>query len=114
MVSFYNYARIASICVGFHFDILHGYFFHYDFWPNLNFPLEYQIKAVLSFDSVAEVDGLIYPSPLGEFQFCCCLNFAINEHFKKLRENFFLLKFSQKHLNFAKHFISRESPDRVL
>ena len=44
MISFINFARIASICVGFHLGTLHGYFFHQDFWPNLNFPLEYQIK----------------------------------------------------------------------
>ena len=48
MVSFVNFARIASICVGFHLGTLHGYFFHEDFWPNLNFPLEDQIKPVLS------------------------------------------------------------------
>ena len=47
MVSFVNLARIASICVGFHLGTLHGYLFHQDFWPNLNFPLEYQIKPVL-------------------------------------------------------------------
>ena len=48
MISFVNFARIASICVGFDLGTLHGYFFHQDFWPNLNFPLEYQIKLVLS------------------------------------------------------------------
>ena len=47
MVSFVNFARIASICVGFHLGTLYGYFFHLDFWPNLNFPLEYQIQPVL-------------------------------------------------------------------
>ena len=47
MVSFVNFARIASICVDFHLGTLHGYFFHQDFWPNLNFPLECQIKRVL-------------------------------------------------------------------
>ena len=47
MISFVNFARIASICAGFHLGTLHGYFFHKDFWPNLNFPLEYQIKRVL-------------------------------------------------------------------
>ena len=47
MISFVNFARIASICVGFDLFTLHGYFFHQDFWPNLNFPLEYQIKLVL-------------------------------------------------------------------
>ena len=40
---------IANICVGFHLGTLHGYFFHQDFWPNLNFLLEDQIKLVLSF-----------------------------------------------------------------
>ena len=47
MISFVNFARITSICVGFHLGTLHGYFFHQEFWPNLNFPLEYQIKLVL-------------------------------------------------------------------
>ena len=47
MISFVNFARIASICVGFDLGTLHGYFFHQDFWPNLNFPLEYLIKLVL-------------------------------------------------------------------
>ena len=47
MVSFVNSARIVVICVGFHLGTSHGYFFHKDFWPNLNFPLEYQIKLVL-------------------------------------------------------------------
>ena len=43
-VSFLNFARIASICVDFHLVTLHGHFFHQDFWPNMNFALEYQIK----------------------------------------------------------------------
>ena len=47
MVSFVNFARIASICVSFHLGTLHDYFFHQDFWPNLDFLLEYQIKLVL-------------------------------------------------------------------
>ena len=47
MVSFVNFARIGNICVSFHLGTLHGYFFHQDFWPNLNFLLEYQIKLVL-------------------------------------------------------------------
>ena len=47
MISFVNFARIASICVGFDLGTLHGYFFHQDIWPNLNFPIEYQIKLVL-------------------------------------------------------------------
>ena len=49
MISFVNFARIASICVGFHLGTLHGYFFHQDFWPNLNFPFECQVKVVLIF-----------------------------------------------------------------
>ena len=48
MISFVNFARIASICVGFHLGTLHGQFFYQDYWPNLNFPLEYQIKLVLT------------------------------------------------------------------
>ena len=44
MISFVNFARIASLYVGFHLGTLHGYFFHQDFWPNLNFLLEYQVK----------------------------------------------------------------------
>ena len=51
MISFVNFARIASICVGFHLGTLHGYFFHQDIGPNLNFLLEDQIKLVLSFNS---------------------------------------------------------------
>ena len=47
MVSFVNFARIASICVGFHLGTLYDHFFHQDFWPNLDFLLEYQIKLVL-------------------------------------------------------------------
>ena len=49
MISFVNFARIAIIHVGFDLGTLHGYFFHQDFWPNLNFPLEYQKKLVLMF-----------------------------------------------------------------
>ena len=44
---FGNFARIASLCMGFHPGTLHGCFFNSDFWPNLNFPLEHQIKLVL-------------------------------------------------------------------
>ena len=53
MISFVNFARIASICVGFHLGTLHGHFFHQDFWPNLNFLLEDQIKLVLSITAVS-------------------------------------------------------------
>ena len=48
MIRFVNFARIASLGVVFHLGTLDGYFFHEDFWPNLNFPLEYQIKRVLN------------------------------------------------------------------
>ena len=48
MICFVNFARIASILVGCDLGTLHGYFFHQDFWPNLNFPLESQIKLVLN------------------------------------------------------------------
>ena len=47
MVSFNNFSRIASLCVGFHLGTLHGYIFDEDFWPNLNFLLEHKIKHVL-------------------------------------------------------------------
>ena len=42
-----KFARIASLCEGFHLRTLHGYIFHQDFWPNLNFPLEQQIRTCL-------------------------------------------------------------------
>ena len=48
MACFVKFAMIASICVGFHLGTLQGYFFHQDFWPNLNFLLEYQINLVLT------------------------------------------------------------------
>ena len=48
MTSFVNFARTASICVGLDLGTLHDYFFRQDFWPNLNFLLEYQIKLVLT------------------------------------------------------------------
>ena len=44
MRSFGNFARIVSLCVDFRLGTLHGYFFHQDFRPSLNFPLEHQIK----------------------------------------------------------------------
>ena len=53
MISFVNFARIGSICVGFDLGTLHDYFFHQDVWPNLNFPLEYQIKLVLTLKKAA-------------------------------------------------------------
>ena len=41
MFSSGNSAGIASLGLGFDLGTLHGYFFHSDFWPNLNFPLEH-------------------------------------------------------------------------
>ena len=38
MISFVNFARIASICVVFHFGTLHGYFFHQAFGEKFEFP----------------------------------------------------------------------------
>ena len=52
MLSFVNFARITSICVGFDLGTLHGYFFQQDFWPNFIFPLEYQIKLVLMLQTI--------------------------------------------------------------
>ena len=37
MITFVNFARIASISVGFDLGTSHDYFFHQEFWPNLNF-----------------------------------------------------------------------------
>ena len=34
--------------MGFLLGTLHGYFFQYDFWPNLNIPLEHQINRFLN------------------------------------------------------------------
>ena len=47
MVSFVNFSRIASICVGFHLSTLKGYFFSLRLLAKFEFPLEYQIKLVL-------------------------------------------------------------------
>ena len=47
MIGFGNFVRIANLCASVHLSTLHGYFFHKDFWPNLNFLLEDQIKLVL-------------------------------------------------------------------
>ena len=48
MVSFVDFARIASLGVGFQLGTLHGYLFHQNFCSNLDFPLEYQEKLVLN------------------------------------------------------------------
>ena len=55
MIIFGNFAGIASLFVGFHLGTLHSYFFHGDFWPNLNFRLEHQIKFVLKRFMYSEV-----------------------------------------------------------
>ena len=63
MVSFVNFARIAVICEVFILVHCMATFFHEDFWPNLNFPLEYQIKLVLmivnfkKFNAVSQLTG---------------------------------------------------------
>ena len=59
---FGNFAKIASICMGFHPGTSHGYFFHSDFWPNLNFPLEHQIKLVL----ISKSDPLMVTPSMGK------------------------------------------------
>ena len=38
MISFVNFARIASICVGFDLGTLHGYFFHLRRLAKFEFP----------------------------------------------------------------------------
>ena len=48
MVIFGNFARIASLHVGFRLGALRCCFFHSDFWPNVNFLLEHQIKLILT------------------------------------------------------------------
>ena len=77
MVSFVNFARTASICEGFHLGILHGYFFHYDFWPNLNFPLEYPIKLVLKTNNKNKSEFQNLP-----FEFCKFLKMQLIQVFK--------------------------------
>ena len=52
MVTSGNFVRIASPFVGFDLDTLHGYFFRYDFGPNLKFLLEHQKKLALKVLSV--------------------------------------------------------------
>ena len=45
----WSFCEDSKPCASFHLGTLHGYFFHWDFWPNLNFLLEHQIKLVLNF-----------------------------------------------------------------
>ena len=46
MVGFGNFLRIANLCASFYLGTMHGYLFHKDIWPNLNFLLEDQIKLI--------------------------------------------------------------------
>ena len=80
MISFVNFARRASICVGFDLGILHGYFFHQDFWPNLNFPLEYQIKLFLS-------STLLIVNPSMSISSLTCIRSTSNTNINKYADN---------------------------
>ena len=64
--------------MGFHLGTLHGYFFHQDFWPNLNFPLECQIKLVLiiSYDEINF--GKCCPQSPLEFLFYLFVNYTLS------------------------------------
>ena len=42
--------------MGFHLRTLHGYFFHQEFWPNLNFLLKDQVKLVLNIYKIRRRD----------------------------------------------------------
>ena len=46
MISFVNFARIASICIGFGLGTLHCYFFH-RLLAKFEFPARMSIKVVL-------------------------------------------------------------------
>ena len=48
MVSFVNFARIASICVGFLLGTLHGYFFHQKLLAKSEFPAPISNKTYLN------------------------------------------------------------------
>ena len=47
LISFRNFVRIASLCVDFLPGTARDYCIRLDFWPNLSFPLEHEIKLVL-------------------------------------------------------------------
>ena len=49
MVSFVNFARIASICVGFHFGTLRGYFFSLGLLAKFEFPARISNKTFHNF-----------------------------------------------------------------
>ena len=48
MVSFVNFARIASICIGFHLGTLHGYFFSERLLAKFEFPARIVSKTCLN------------------------------------------------------------------
>ena len=48
MVSFINFAKIASICVGFHLGTLHGYFFVLRVLTKFEFPPRISNKTCLN------------------------------------------------------------------
>ena len=48
MVSFVNFARIASICVGFHLGTLHGDFFSLRLLAKFEFPARISNKTCLN------------------------------------------------------------------
>ena len=47
MISFVNFARIASICVGFHLGTLHGYLFSQRLLAKFEFPARISNKTCL-------------------------------------------------------------------
>ena len=49
MVSFVNFARIASLCVGFHLGTLHGYIFSLRLLAKFEFPARISSKTCLNF-----------------------------------------------------------------
>ena len=50
MISFVNFARIASNCVGFVLGTLHGYFFSPRLLAKFEFPARISNKTCLNFD----------------------------------------------------------------
>ena len=48
MVSFVNFARIASICVGFYLGTFHGYFFSLRLLAKFEFPARISNKTCLN------------------------------------------------------------------
>ena len=48
IISFANFARIASICVGYHLGTLHGYFFSLRLLAKFEFPARMSNKTCLN------------------------------------------------------------------